>query len=437
MARHLATTGKEARHELTPHCTVRLSSQTKMPSALVFYHYLYPDDVVSAVHLGELCQGLAERGWQVTARPSNRGCRDEERTYPASEDWNGVQIRRVTRPRFRQSSTGGRLLNILWMLATWSLDSVRIRPAPDVLIIGTDPVLSILVAIIWRAVRPNTQIVHWCFDLYPEAAFADGLLRPDSLAGRLLRALVGRAYRCCDLIVDIGSCMRDQIRQYGSHVRQVTLVPWALEEPQTPLPVSADERASVFGDASIGLMYSGTYGRAHTCSDLLTLSRSLRDWNALMAFSVRGNRVEALKSALTADDSNIRFVPFADAANLQERLSAADVHVVCLREEWTGTVVPSKFFGALAIGRPVLFFGSRQSSVAEIIETHRVGWVWNPDNPGASIDSLCRFAANSSEKDELCRHCHLTYQQYFSRSCVLDQWNLELRRTLESASKKV
>jgi glycosyltransferase involved in cell wall biosynthesis len=401
------------------------------PTALVFYHYLYPDDVVSAVHVSELCRGLAERGWRVTARPSNRGCRDEKRAYPAAEDWNSVRIRRIKRPRFRQSSTAGRIFNILWMLAAWSLDAVRIRPAPDVLIIGTDPVLSILVAIVWRAVRPNTRIVHWCFDLYPEAAFADGLLQRDSLAGRLLRALVGRAYRCCDLIADIGSCMREQIEQYGSHARQVTLVPWALEEPQAPLPVSADERASVFGDAAIGLMYSGNYGRAHTCSDLLTLSRSLRDWNALMAFSVRGNRVDALKSAITADDSNIRFVPFAEASRLQERLSAADVHIVCLREEWTGTVVPSKFFGALAIGRPVLFFGSRHSSVAEIIQKYRVGWVWDPENPGISIDSLCRLATNVYEMDELSRRCHSVYQRHFSRGCVLDQWNLQLRRTLE------
>jgi hypothetical protein len=46
-----------------------------------------------------------------------------------------------------------------------------------------------------------------------------------------------------------------------------------------------------------------------------------------------------------------------------------------LRKEWTGTVVPSKFFGALAIGQPVLFVGSRESSVARIIEEHGVGWL--------------------------------------------------------------
>ena len=69
-------------------------------------------------------------------------------------------------------------------------------------------------------------------------------------------------------------------------------------------------------------------------------------------------------------------MPFAfKQSDLEVRLSAADIHVVTLRDEWTGTVVPSKFFGALAVGRPVLFAGSPKSAVARWIVKHRVGWV--------------------------------------------------------------
>lgn len=402
-----------------------------LPTALVFYHYLYPDDVVSAIHFGELCQGLAERGWQVTARPCNRGCRDEDLRFSDAESWKDVQIRRVRRPRFRQASTKGRILNIFWMLAAWSLDAVRWKPAPDVLIIGTDPVLSILVAIIWKWLRPKTKIVHWCFDLYPEAAFADGLIKRESLAGRVLCALIRKAYASCDLIADIGSCMRSRLEAYGSKARQVTLVPWALEEPQAPLSVPEDERARVFGDAELGLMYSGSYGRAHTCSDLLKLSASLENANMQVAFSVRGNRVDALKEQVLAEETaNVTFVPFAAAEKLQERLSAADVHIVSLRDEWTGTVVPSKFFGALAIGRPVLFFGSRQSSVAEIIDKYKVGWVWDSQDPEASIREFSEVATSGPDLLALAKHCHEVYTQNFSRNCSLDEWDRQLRETV-------
>src|SRR5438270_102139 len=126
----------------------------KQPSALVFYHYFYPDDVVSAVHLSELCQGLAEHGWNVTAMPCNRGCRDASRAFPAREEWEGVRIHRVRRPAFDQASGIGRIANILWMLTAWCLAALNPRYRPDVLIIGTDPILSILAAIVWKTLRP-------------------------------------------------------------------------------------------------------------------------------------------------------------------------------------------------------------------------------------------------------------------------------------------
>ena len=44
--------------------------------------------------------------------------------------------------------------------------------------------------------------------------------------------------------------------------------------------------------------------------------------------------------AIVPADSNIRLVPFTNAENLAARLSGADVHVVTLREEWAGAVVP-------------------------------------------------------------------------------------------------
>src|SRR5690242_15675115 len=77
----------------------RLNSSV-MPKALIFYHYFHPDDVVSATHLSELAEGLARRGWQVTAMPCNRGCRDDKQKYKRREVWNGVSIRRVWRPKF-------------------------------------------------------------------------------------------------------------------------------------------------------------------------------------------------------------------------------------------------------------------------------------------------------------------------------------------------
>jgi colanic acid biosynthesis glycosyl transferase WcaI len=393
-----------------------------MPRVLVFYHYFHPDDVVSAQHFADLCRGLHAHGWDVTVMPCNRGCRDESQVFPPGEEWDGIHIKRVRRPAFRQNSTLGRLANAAWMIAAWSLAAFR-RPVPDCVIVGTDPILSVLIACVWKLVRRRTRIVHWCFDLYPEAAIADGLLREQSFPIRLMKRFLRSAYRACDLIVDIGPCMRDRLGLYRHGARVETFTPWALVEPKEPESIDAEERKLVFEDARIGLMYSGSFGRAHSCRWILELARLLRNDSVRMAFSVRGNREKELRDSVTPDDTNIAFVPFAPMDRLDKRLGAADIHVVSLREEWTGAVVPSKFFGALAIGRPVVFEGSPDSAIARWIREYGVGWVLDEESLPRVVEEIRELANSEKARLELFARCHRVYKEHFARETVIEAWH--------------
>jgi colanic acid biosynthesis glycosyl transferase WcaI len=396
-----------------------------MPSAVVLYHYFYPDDVVSATHLTDLCVGLREKGWHVVALPCNRGCRDESKRYDLRTDWRGIEIRRVWRPRFRQSSGPGRIANLLWMLVAWSLAAFRYRP--DVLVVGTDPILSVLVALPWKALRPDTKIVHWCFDLYPEAAIAGGVLRAESAVVRAIKRLLRAAYSRCDLLVDIGPCMRAKLSRYGPSMSHRTLTPWALAEPERPLPVNPGERTRLFGNARSGLLYSGNFGRAHSVCRVLSLARRVRGTGISFAFSVRGNGEVMLRSEIVPSDTNVVLCPFASQEQLEARLSAADILIVTLRDEWTGAVVPSKFFGALAAGRPVLFEGSEDCAIAQWIKAFGVGWVLTPASEEAVAEQIIKFCSNRAAISGMFSHCHRVYVENFSRNAVIGAWDTELQ----------
>ena len=402
-----------------------------MPRALVLYHFFHPDDVVSSRHFSDMAAGLAERGWQVMARPCNRSCRNESHKYTPSDTARNVRIERIWRPRFQQAQFLGRLLNAIWMLGAWSLATFRMNP-PDLLVVGTDPILTVFVAIPWKLIRPRTKIVHWCFDLYPEAAIADGRLPGTGALPAIVRTFLRTAYGCCDLIVDIGPCMRNLLARYGSAARVLTITPWALSEPAVELRPDTLERNALFGDVKLALMYSGNFGRAHSFEEVLAVARAVRKESIGFAFSVRGNRTDELHSAVSKEDRNIRFVPFADEQRLEARLSAADIHIVTLRHEWTGSVVPSKFFGALAAGRPVLFVGSQNSSLARWIKIHRVGWLLDGSNQAEIVAELLRLAESPEELRALFAHCHRVYEQHFSRTYLMDRLELELRNLINA-----
>jgi colanic acid biosynthesis glycosyl transferase WcaI len=371
----------------------------------VLYHYFSPDDVVSAVLFGELAEGLVRHGWKVSAFPTVWGCRDDSKRFFNRETWHGVTIKRIWRPRFRQSSSSGRILNAIWMIVSWSLLALRPDCSPDVLLIGTDPILSLLVARFWKFVKPQTRIVHWCFDLYPEAAIANGLIREDGTVAKLFKHVLRPAYTACSMVADLGPCMARRLREYPCANRLETLVPWALDEPENPMDPDLLERGKIFGEARLALLYSGSFGRAHSYDEILDLATLLTTEDVRFAFSIRGNRESELRDAVKQRSLVLPFVPFAKASELPSRLACADVHVVALRPEWTGTVVPSKFFGALSAGRPVLFSGSSDSSIAQWIRDYKVGWVLNSGNISAVATELLQYAYSPEEQKAMREHC--------------------------------
>lgn len=402
-----------------------------VPSALVFYHYFHPDDVVSAQHFADLCTGLESRGWDVTVMPSNRGCRDESLSYPLHEKWANLRISRVWRPAFRQASTLGRLLNALWMICAWSV--VALWRKPDLLIIGTDPIFSILTVLPWRILSPRTKIFHWCFDMHPETAIAEGMVTQGHLSVRFLRPLLRWAYNACHLHGSIGSCMTSRLQAYTKTVPIGLYTPWALAEPTAPLDVDPVERAVAFGDVSLAIMYSGSFGKAHDGDPILQLARRLREHSDIrFVFSVRGNRARELQQSVSRDDSNVSFVEFAPLDRLEQRLSAADIHIVSLRTGYEGTVVPSKFQGALAAGRPILYCGPGESAVSEWIREYGLGWDLTPENLDEIAEKLVQLKRDPTARQALNQHCFKIYQEQFSRAAVIGRLDVDLKRLIAS-----
>lgn len=400
------------------------------PRVIILYHFFHPDDVVSAQQFAGLAAGLAERGFQVEVQTSNRFCHHPGAIALRRESWQGVEIRRTWRPGLAQKRFVGRIVNAAWMIADWCRLAFRRGPAtPDIVLMGTDPIFSVVVAGVLKTLRPRLRTVHWAFDLYPEAAVADDLFAPKAGLVRLMQAVMGWAYRRCDLIADIGPCMRERLRAYRPRCPQHTLVPWSLVEPEScPAPDPA-VRARLFGpDARLAVLYSGSFGRAHAHEDFLALARAVRRSGVMFCFAGRGNRFDELRAAVTADDANIRFADFVPEKELQSHLAAADVHLASLRGGWTGVVVPSKFFGSLAMGRPVLFAGDPAAGIAQWIHQHHVGWVVSNGDVGTAATALRELSSDLPRLRDLQRHCWSIYQREFARRKTLDAWAALLAR---------
>jgi len=404
-----------------------------LPRLLLAYHFFHPDDVVSARIFSDFAAEQQRRGWQVTVVTSNRSCFDPARRFDSFEDLNGVQIHRLFRPPWTQARPFQRLANSGWMTAAWLARVAELGPF-DAVVVGSDPAFSPMVGRGLRQLLPTAALVHWCFDLYPEAIAAE--MGDGNAAVRLLvpaaRQLMKWGYAAYDALVDIGPRMQERLAAYGSGALQRTLVPWALVEPPAAAVADPRLRTELFPRAKLALLYSGTMGRAHDHRAFLELARACRARSGddvAFCFSSRGNRQDELRAAVTPADTNVTLVPFADEAALQARLGAADLHLVSLQPEWAGIVVPSKFFGSLAVGRPVLYAGPGDSEIARWIASHDVGLTLGS---GALASVVERLHALIGRPDDLGRwqaNAFAVYQRAFSKKVVNDRWD-ELLRAL-------
>jgi glycosyltransferase involved in cell wall biosynthesis len=188
-------------------------------------------------------------------------------------------------------------------------------------------------------------------------------------------------------------------------------------------------RKELFGNAELGLLYSGTIGKAHQFEEFILLARELRQRGASIAFCFagRGNSYQQLREMVTPEDSNITFAGFIDEKYLPLRLAAADIHLISLRQGWEGIVVPSKFFGSLAAGRPLLYCGTPDSSVAKWIHDENLGFIVTMDTVCDIADILETVCQNKSHLQDLQEHAFSFYQQHLSKKTQWEKWDKSLR----------
>jgi glycosyltransferase involved in cell wall biosynthesis len=145
---------------------------------------------------------------------------------------------------------------------------------------------------------------------------------------------------------------------------------------------------------------------------------------------VRGNRAAELRAAIRPDDTNVRLADFVREESVPARLAAADVHLISLRDEWAGLVVPSKFFASLAVGRPVLYAGPRDSEIARWIAEHDIG-LHLTDDDGSARAVADRLHGFMTDPDALARwraRALSVYRRQWSKQISNDRWDELLRQ---------
>jgi glycosyltransferase involved in cell wall biosynthesis len=360
--------------------------------------YFHPDHSATSQMLSDLAFHLAERGRNVTVVTSRQRYGDARAKLPAREAVNGVEVRRVWSTRFGRGFLPGRAIDYATFYVSAFFALLRNASGDTTIVALTDPPLISVVAALAAMLR-GARLINWTQDLFPEVAEALGMR-----ALRVLRRSRDWSLRRAHANVALSDSMAARLPN------ALVIHNWA-DAALHPVDIPHDR--FIAG-------YSGNLGRAHDTQTMIAAIRRLRDDRGIeFVITGGGAQLEAIRAERLP---NVRFAGYAPRERLSESLSAADAHLVILLPALEGLIVPSKFYGVLAVARPVLFIGAPDGDLARIIRTHDCGYVIEPGD-GETLAARIRELANDRDRARaMGERGRRLYEDQFAPQLALAKW---------------
>src|SRR5712692_10438510 len=359
--------------------------------------FFYPDHSATSQILTDLTFHLAKTGIIVRVITGRQVYDDPDSTLPSNDSIQGVRVIRVWTTRFGRQNLLGRTFDYLtfYLGATWNLFAL-VKPG-DVVVAKTDPPLISVAAAMVAKIR-GAKLINWIQDLFPEIAEALGVRGIGKLEG-LLRSVRNWSLRTAYKNVTIGDGMATKLTEEGIQSDAIQVIHnWA--DGCAIHPVDRDKndlrREWNLQDAFV-VGYSGNIGRAHEFDTILGAAEKLKSVaNIVFLFLGGGAQRDWIEEeARRRGLENIMFMPYQPREQLTLSLSVPDVHLISLHPSLEGLIVPSKFYGVVAVGRPVLYIGAREGELARLILDHDLGFVVDPGDAATLAGAIAELAGDS------------------------------------------
>jgi len=372
-----------------PFAANRTWSNRPQPSAkklALLCEHFYPEMVSTGMHMTELATRLAEFGWQITvytAKPTWGTEGAEDKPVPKEITYAGVKILRVPTIGSQNGNLLSKAVSAITFVVSASWALWRRRAEYRGMVITTNPpfigVLGWLFSRLYR--RPYLLIVY---DVFPEFAISLGVLSPESSVAKLWRRTTRLILSGAAVTVVIGRDMLDLVqRKMPAHLhRRIVMIPnWSDERLVHPVPTAANSFWREHGlSGRFVVQYAGRMGQKHNLEPLIDAARELSGTNALFQFVGEGAKKPKLEELVASYGlANVQFLPYQPMRRLAETLSAADVAVVCLESGHTGISVPSKAYGVIASGTPIVGILDPDSEIGQLIKETDCGVLVDPD----------------------------------------------------------
>ena len=306
-----------------------------------------------------------------------------------------VRIIRAGSTDFPRFDMKKRVVNYLSYVAL-AVPRALFVPCDAVLAMTDPPFCGIVGAFV--AMLKGKSFVYNIRDMYPDMAVGGSIVRP-GLPARVWEKMHRWALRRATRVIVLGEDMRARIIAKGVAPSRIVIVRDGAEilPTNTPLPAPDPEVVrTIRGNFPFVLLHAGNLGFYGAWNTLLTAARDLASDGVGLVFVGDGAQRAEIAAAATGA-ANIRFLDFFPATKIPSVQAAADAHVITVKRGLEGVVVPSKMYGILAAGKPIVAVAPEETDVVTLGLRRGFAVFSDPDKP-ADLVSAVRALIGDAQK---------------------------------------
>jgi colanic acid biosynthesis glycosyl transferase WcaI len=238
-------------------------------------------------------------------------------------------------------------------------------------------------------------------DIFPDVAVELGMFT-NQRAVRIARRLERSLYDGADAITVLSEDQARNVRAKTAQPNKVEIIPNFVDTTRVRIVdrMTRYRTSHNLGDELV-VMYSGNVGFSQSFSLVERAAAHFVD-RSDVRFVINGEGAARSEIDRWARNlPNVIISDFAPREHVSDVLGTADLHLILLREGLAQSSTPSKLYGILAAGRPVLASIDLGSDVDEVIRRSGAGVTVPPDDSVAFIDALERLLADRAGLERL------------------------------------
>jgi len=392
--------------------------------------FFHPDASATSQILTELAKDLA-REFTVAVVTSRQSASDGSARFKPSETLDGVSVVRLFTTHLGRTSLWRRAADYLSFHIAVVFFLLAHVARNDVVVLKTDPpLLQLCNTAVIRF--KGGAVVNWLQDLYPEVAVRLAKFPGPRWLSDAIAAWRDRALRAARANVVVSTAMGNYLNRRG--LSNVRVIPnWADECAITPVNHAENPLRAEWGlEGKIVVMYSGNFGRAHSFDEIAAAAVQLSGEPEIrFVFVGEGAGLGLLKEKLAAvQATNFVFLPFQEKTRLSYSLGAADLHLVTLKPGMEDLLMPSKIYGILAAGRPILLVGDGTGPLASWIRQENLGFAISSGDADGLINAIRQLSGDADLRAQQNINARGEFEAHYTRSLAVATWSVLVREVM-------